>query len=108
MIRLELTDGVANLESNHSDGYINSVKEKSERLGENENVIDSANDVYFDKNTFVTARKSADACISAVNKVLDIDSPLERGFCIVRPPGHHSKKDHYSGFCFFNNVALAA
>ena len=26
----------------------------------------------------------------------------------MRPPGHHAKKDIYAGFCFFNNVALAA
>ena len=26
----------------------------------------------------------------------------------MRPPGHHAKHDHYAGFSFFNNVALAA
>ena len=30
------------------------------------------------------------------------------GFCITRPPGHHAHADHNHGFCFFNNVALAA
>ena len=59
-------------------------------------------------HTFTSAKMSADACITAVTKVIDNSSPLERGFCIVRPPGHHSHADHYAGFCFFNNVALAA
>ncbi|KDR24372.1 Histone deacetylase 6 [Zootermopsis nevadensis] len=27
---------------------------------------------------------------------------------IVRPPGHHAMKSEYCGYCFFNNVALAA
>jgi acetoin utilization deacetylase AcuC-like enzyme len=26
----------------------------------------------------------------------------------VRPPGHHAHSDYPSGFCFFNNVAVAA
>jgi len=29
-------------------------------------------------------------------------------FCAVRPPGHHAEKSRASGFCFFNNAAIAA
>lgn len=29
-------------------------------------------------------------------------------FCSVRPPGHHAEKSMALGFCFLNNVALAA
>lgn len=27
---------------------------------------------------------------------------------IIRPPGHHAMKSEYNGYCFFNNVAIAA
>jgi len=32
----------------------------------------------------------------------------KRVFCVVRPPGHHCGEDTPCGFCFVNNVAVAA
>jgi len=29
-------------------------------------------------------------------------------FALTRPPGHHAHQDHSSGFCLFNNIAIAA
>ncbi|MDX1588905.1 MAG: histone deacetylase family protein, partial [Oleiphilaceae bacterium] len=29
-------------------------------------------------------------------------------FCAVRPPGHHAERNKTMGFCFFNNIAVAA
>ena len=27
---------------------------------------------------------------------------------VCRPPGHHAMTEEYSGYCYFNNVAVAA
>lgn len=37
-----------------------------------------------------------------------VNSRLRRGFLAVRPPGHHAERGRARGFCFFNNIALAA
>lgn len=33
---------------------------------------------------------------------------VKNGFAAIRPPGHHAGKDYGRGFCYFNNVAVAA
>jgi acetoin utilization deacetylase AcuC-like enzyme len=49
--------------------------------------------------------RSCGAGIAAVNELMEKN---ERVFCAVRPPGHHAETVRANGFCFINNVAVAA
>jgi acetoin utilization deacetylase AcuC-like enzyme len=52
------------------------------------------------------ALRAAGAAIAATDAV--INGEVENAFCAIRPPGHHATRDEAMGFCFFNNVAVAA
>ena len=56
--------------------------------------------------TLDAALAAAGAALAATDAVMA--GELENAFCAVRPPGHHACRDQAMGFCFFNNVAIAA
>ena len=57
-------------------------------------------------HTAEAALHAAGAGIKAVEMVLAEEAGL--AFCAVRPPGHHAERGRAMGFCFFNNIAVAA
>ena len=63
-------------------------------------------DTSMNPYTIEAALRSAGAGILATDMVLT--NKVKRAFCNVRPPGHHAEHDKAMGFCFFNNIAVAA
>ncbi|MES2973246.1 MAG: histone deacetylase family protein [Pseudomonadota bacterium] len=63
-------------------------------------------DTSINIHTWNASLRAAGAALAATDAV--IAGELENAFCAVRPPGHHACHDHAMGFCFFNNVAIAA
>ena len=48
------------------------------------------------------------SCGAGIAAVDDLMKNNERVFCAIRPPGHHAETVKAMGFCFINNVAVAA
>ena len=48
------------------------------------------------------------ACGAGVAAVDDLMKHNVRTFCAIRPPGHHAETTRANGFCFINNIAVAA
>ena len=57
-------------------------------------------------NTFEVARYAVGGVLKGVDEVLE--GRVKNCFCAVRPPGHHAERSRAMGFCYFNNVAIAA
>jgi len=56
-----------------------------------------------------TTRAALLSCGGVVEACLAVArGELKKSFAIVRPPGHHAEPDNHMGFCFFNNIAVAA
>jgi len=85
----------------HSKSYIKFIMDLSrEGYGQ----IDY--ETFVNKDTYKAATFAAGGAIKAVDVVAKKD--VENSFALVRPPGHHASRTIGGGFCYFNNVAIAA
>ncbi|RMF18480.1 MAG: histone deacetylase family protein [Gammaproteobacteria bacterium] len=68
--------------------------------------------VFVDPDTAVmpdtlrAAFLAAGAAVEATDAILS--GEFDTAFCATRPPGHHAERNRAMGFCFFNNIAIAA
>ena len=102
---------LADLALAHDARHVDALRGQSLRLAED--IADGGPahaaldpDTSLNVHTWDAALRAAGAALAATDAVLA--GELENAFCAVRPPGHHAERDRAMGFCFFNNVAVAA
>ncbi len=79
--------------------------------GLRENVLAQLGHYCFDTGTPLT-KGSWSAATAAVNIALSAVRAIGDGepaaFALTRPPGHHASATQFGGYCYLNNVAIAA
>lgn len=103
LIRIEpVPVGKGVLESCHEVGYIETFKHSVEGsypfLHTPECPLSPA--------TYEVALFAVGGVLKGVDQVME--GRVKNCFCAVRPPGHHAERSKAMGFCYFNNVAIAA
>ena len=86
----------------HPVEYIDAIRDASPRSG----IVHLDPDTAMCPYTYAAALRAAGAGILGTDLVLA--GKAESAFCSVRPPGHHAERARAMGFCFFNNIAVAA
>jgi acetoin utilization deacetylase AcuC-like enzyme len=90
----------------HTAGYLGEIADKMGQAAAEDRRVAIDPDTSAGPATAVAARLAAGAALAATDAV--IDGTAANAFCAIRPPGHHATRDAAMGFCFYNNVAVAA
>ncbi|MFB6269068.1 MAG: class II histone deacetylase [Halobacterium sp.] len=90
------------LERVHDPDYVDEIREWSADGGGRRNPETGGN-----RETFRAAVTAAGGAVAAAKRAVDTGLP-EVPYALVRPSGHHAQPAQTDGFCFFNNVAVAA
>lgn len=88
----------------HDQNYIDEIEMLSRSGG---GYYDQySQDTYLNHATFDAAKMAAGSNI-ALNLAI-YDRKVNRGFALLRPPGHHALANKAMGFCIFNSDVIAA
>jgi acetoin utilization deacetylase AcuC-like enzyme len=85
----------------HPESHVAAIEELCASGG---GAIDA--DTYAVPATWEAAQRAAGGAVALVDALLGGEADF--GVSALRPPGHHAERDRAMGFCFFNNVAVAA
>jgi acetoin utilization deacetylase AcuC-like enzyme len=86
----------------HEKSYVERFRRAVER---GDGLIDSA-DNPLSPGCLAAAWGAVEATLEAADWVAAASG--RKAFAAVRPPGHHAERERAMGFCYFNNIAVAA
>jgi acetoin utilization deacetylase AcuC-like enzyme len=90
----------------HTEHYLTELDEALREVAESGQTHAFDPDTLACAHTRTAALRAAGAAVAATDLVLD--GGARNAFCAIRPPGHHATRDQTMGFCFYNNIAVAA
>jgi len=86
----------------HTSNYLASLNRQAPASGR----VSLDPDTAMSSGTLQAAYLAAGGALAAVDAIMA--QQVDHVFCAVRPPGHHAEAGRAMGFCFLNNVAIAA
>ena len=96
-VKTSVAGNCEHLQLVHDEGYIDLVREANEFGLTMETIVRP--------ETYGIAALAAECAIDAAVYSRLNSAPT---FALTRPPGHHAGPDYGMGFCYFNNIAIAA
>ncbi len=90
------------LERAHDAAYVRQVLDTAPESG----IVHLDPDTAMNPGSLRAALRAAGAGVCATDLVMS--GAAMTAFCAVRPPGHHAEHGRAMGFCFFNNIVVAA
>ncbi|KAG7205673.1 hypothetical protein KM043_007623 [Ampulex compressa] len=92
----------------HTEEHVK-ILAATEKCTDNEKLesISSGYDaIFIHPSTYKQSLLAVGCTVDLVQNICKAE--VQNGMAIIRPPGHHAMKFEYCGYCFFNNVAIAA
>ncbi|KAI3625374.1 hypothetical protein CBS9595_000735 [Malassezia furfur] len=88
------------------DEFEATVQMPFDELVEYSRQLEARASLYLNEYSTISARFSCGSVIEMCQAVAT--RRVRNGFALVRPPGHHAEPNCGTGFCLYNNVAVAA
>ncbi|XP_033746720.1 histone deacetylase 6-like isoform X2 [Pecten maximus] len=91
----------------HTESHLEKLKDTVDMSREALKKVSAKYDsVYFHPGTYEASLLALGSTVELMEQILK--KKVRNGLAIIRPPGHHAMTEEFCGYCFINQVAIAA
>ncbi|OWF48323.1 histone deacetylase 6-like isoform X1 [Mizuhopecten yessoensis] len=91
----------------HTEAHLEKLKETVDMSKEALKKVSAKYDsIYIHQATYEASLLALGSTMELMEQILK--KKVRNGLAIIRPPGHHAMNEEFCGYCFFNQVAIAA